>query len=154
MESCFTSFPITAEDPHVRALFQQIRDLRKNKRLTKFQVELSDSSSEEGSQEENEEADEGESSKEDENTKNGGQDVEADMAKNKKNSGPSSGSGRTKERVHMDLINVEIKELEEQLKYHDVCFSACSILWPQTMVCTNALGYKYKCIVLAGLYVF
>jgi hypothetical protein len=34
---------------------------------------------------------------------------------------PSSGSGRSKERAQMDLVNHEIHELEEQLKYHGVC---------------------------------
>ena len=34
---------------------------------------------------------------------------------------PSSGSGRSKERARMDLVTHEIKELEEQLKYHGVC---------------------------------
>lgn len=43
----------------------------------------------------------------------------------------SSGSGRSKERMQMDLLNQEIKELEEQCKFlrSQLLVFSCVLLW-------------------------
>ena len=90
--------------------------------LEKYQVQPAEASPD-SDPEEDEECDDGEGSESESEIEHSTDNHRAGKAEPKmKKSLPSSGSGRTKERARTDLLKVEIEELQNELKYHDICF--------------------------------
>ena len=109
------------KDPNVRKLFHMIKEMKKGDHPASARESKSDLEEEE----EEEMSDIGSQDSPSDFEPDGvpekasvGDDVTRNQQPPKKL--PSSGSGRSKERARMDLVNHEIHELEEQLKYHGV----------------------------------
>ena len=99
-----------------------MKQLKKNSHLKEYQVQPPEDSSN-SDQEEGENSDDAEGSPSESEFEDATDNQTAGKAKPKtKKSLPSAGSGRTKERARMDLLKVEIEELENELKYHGICF--------------------------------